>query len=488
MFVLVILLWCAPAPAQEAPPEFILKWGTPGTGDGQFSGPHGIVVDLQSNVYIADTGNNRIQKFTSDGTFIMKWGSLGAGDGQFNHPHGIGIDSSGNLFVSATVNNRVQKFTSDGVFLTKWGTFGTGDGQFRHNHGLAVDDSGYVYVVDRDNSNVQKFTGDGVFVLKWGTPGVGPGQFTQPNGVTADCDGNVYVADSANRIQKFTTTGMFVSQWGSAGAGDGQFNFPRALSHDPAGNVYVADRNNHRMQKFTPKGIFLTTWGTEGTGDGQFSFPYAVAADASGNIYVNDSSNNRIQKFGPAMVPVLVVAFRAERLGAAVTLRWEIGDPADSGVGFHVYRQLPSAVRTKLTPTLLTGQIAYAYTDPQPPPDEARYWLLAIDSRQTEFWYGPVSIAKLDLSGAVVQSYPNPFRLATTIRLSVSEPGLVRLSVYDAQGRRIKRILNRETPAGVHFAVWDGRDSNGKDVASGIYFIRVDQLQRTHTTRVIRIK
>ncbi len=67
------------------------EWGSFGAGNGQFAGAHGIEVDANGNVYVADTGNNRIQKFTSDGILLVKWGSSGTAPGQFNHPHGIGI-------------------------------------------------------------------------------------------------------------------------------------------------------------------------------------------------------------------------------------------------------------------------------------------------------------------------------------------------------------------------------------------------------------
>ena len=105
------------------PPEFMFLWGSNGGGQGQFSGPHGIEVDDEGNVYVVDTGNNRVQKFNSDGEFLLTWGSFGAGDGQFNHPHGVGIGPNGHIFVSETGNNRVQKFTTDGVFVTTWADF-----------------------------------------------------------------------------------------------------------------------------------------------------------------------------------------------------------------------------------------------------------------------------------------------------------------------------------------------------------------------------
>jgi hypothetical protein len=89
---------------------FIAKWGSLGHGDGQFYCPYGIAIDSSGNVYVADTDNSRIQKFTSGGSFIAKWGSGGSGDGQFYYPFGIAVDSSGNVYVADTYNHRVQKF------------------------------------------------------------------------------------------------------------------------------------------------------------------------------------------------------------------------------------------------------------------------------------------------------------------------------------------------------------------------------------------
>ena len=83
--------------------------------------PDGVATDADGNVYVADCDNHRIQKFDSDGTFVAKWGSAGTGDGQFERPSGVAIDAAGNVYVADTDNNRIQKFDSDGHFIDKVG-------------------------------------------------------------------------------------------------------------------------------------------------------------------------------------------------------------------------------------------------------------------------------------------------------------------------------------------------------------------------------
>jgi DNA-binding beta-propeller fold protein YncE len=86
------------------------KWGTPGTGDGQFTRPGDIAVDSEGNTYVTDQGNSRVQKFDSEGNFMTKWGSKGSDEGQFIDPLGIVLDTSGNVYVVDAGNSRVQVF------------------------------------------------------------------------------------------------------------------------------------------------------------------------------------------------------------------------------------------------------------------------------------------------------------------------------------------------------------------------------------------
>jgi len=193
--------------AEQQQYSFLRAWGSSGSGDGQFSNPQGVAVDSSGDVYVTDEGNDRIQKFTSDGKFITTWGSSGSGDGQFSAPQGASVDSSGNVYVADDGNDRIQKFTSDGKFITTWGSNGRGDGQFSRPEGVAVDSSGNVYVADYNNDRIQKFTSDGKFITTWGSSGSGEGQFSGPGGVAVDSSGNVYVSEFIiDRIQMFKSS------------------------------------------------------------------------------------------------------------------------------------------------------------------------------------------------------------------------------------------------------------------------------------------
>ena len=103
----------------QDPYGFVADFGTKGSGEGEFNVPHSIAFDSKDNMYITDEENNRIQKFTSNGTFLTEWGSKGTDDGEFNRPEGIDLDSLGYVYVADTGNSRVQKFTSNGNFVTK---------------------------------------------------------------------------------------------------------------------------------------------------------------------------------------------------------------------------------------------------------------------------------------------------------------------------------------------------------------------------------
>jgi tripartite motif-containing protein 71 len=123
------------------------------------------------SVYVVDMGNHRIQKFDTSTNvlpqLLTKWGgSAEAGHassplareaGQLRSPWGIAVDGAGDVYVADTGNHRIEKFDREGNFITQWGGFGNGEGQFNFPYGIAVDAKGSVFVVDSGNTRVQQF-------------------------------------------------------------------------------------------------------------------------------------------------------------------------------------------------------------------------------------------------------------------------------------------------------------------------------------------
>ncbi len=152
--------------------EFVMQWGSFGNNDGQFYFARGVAVDqTDGSVYVVDMGNHRVLKFDTSTNvlpqLIAKWGvgggaghassALAQEPGQFRSPWGITVDGNGDVFISDTGNQRIQKFDRDGNFLTQWGGFGNGKGQFNFPYGLSVDARGHLFVVDSGNMRVQHF-------------------------------------------------------------------------------------------------------------------------------------------------------------------------------------------------------------------------------------------------------------------------------------------------------------------------------------------
>ncbi len=276
--------------------KFVTRWGKEGQGNGEFKDPRGIAADSRGFLFVTDRKNHRVQKFTGDGEFVIQWGKEGNRDGDFDYPFGIALDHSGSVYVVDKNNHRIQKFTSDGVFITTWGEKGDKAGQFNYPEAIAADNSGFLYVADWNNHRIQKFTDHGGFVTQWGSE---DGESQDPDGITVDKDGFVYVADSFNhQLQKFTAHGEFVDKWGSQGSGDGEFRKPYGITADTRGYIYVADRDNSRIQKFVSDGTFMMTWGA-GNKEGELNWPKDMAIDTDGFVYVVDTLNSRIQKFAP---------------------------------------------------------------------------------------------------------------------------------------------------------------------------------------------
>lgn len=280
------------------PYVFDRQWGSFGTsGEGKFNLPWGIAVDVSDNVHVADSGNHRIQKFSSTGQFLLEWGQHGDEDLEFDEPAGVAASPTGHIYVADSRNHRIQKFTSLGEHTLTWGTVGIGEGQLERPQGIAVNQTGsLLYIVESQTNRVQEFS-DATYIRTFDFPDLGA---FEARGGAVDADGNVYVVDySGGRIYRLAGDGTIAQTFGSPGSGNGQFSGPFDVVVDDDGNLFVVDRGNNRIQVLDKHGAFIAAWGTFGAGEGQFKQPMAIDLDSSGNVYVTDLGNARVQKFRP---------------------------------------------------------------------------------------------------------------------------------------------------------------------------------------------
>ena len=134
----------------------VLQWGSFGQIDGgHFFQLEGLSVDNEGNVYVTDSGNARIQKFTSDGQFLKTWGVSGTDNGEFKKPTGIATYEN-NVYVVDSEQSRIQVFDSTGKFLQSWGKFGSDQGEFFYPQGISISNDGVVYVADTKNQSKTK--------------------------------------------------------------------------------------------------------------------------------------------------------------------------------------------------------------------------------------------------------------------------------------------------------------------------------------------
>lgn len=267
--------------------KILRKWGIKGYKDGELFEPWDIKVDSNGFVYIADTGNRRIQQFTSDGVFVKKYKSC------FGEPIAIDLDDSGNIYIADRYNKCVQRLTNDGSTDLIIENIG---GCENNVYDVHVDVEGYIYITDGMNT-VSKYSSSGE-LLKTITCELNNREAAFTRGIEIDMDGSIYVTDAlGGYLQKYSAEGNFVWEFGGNGNGEYKFQMPQKVLLDSKQNIYVCDTNGNSIKKYSREGKFILDIGSSSNLTGSFDYPMGIAIDQYNNIYVADNTNGRIQKF-----------------------------------------------------------------------------------------------------------------------------------------------------------------------------------------------
>lgn len=245
-------------------------------GAGLIAVPHGLHVDREGNVWVADASylggrpvegvGQVVRKFSPEGELLMtlgEWGVSGTDPYHFDRPCDVLVAPTGEIFVADghedDGNNRIVKFDASGRFLMEWGGTGEATGQFREPHALAMDSQGRLFVGDRGNQRIQIFDQSGNHLANWT-------QFGSPSGLYIDTNDMLYVVDSDSNVNTHPgwRRGMYVGSardgWVTAFIPDPEPNpddlvtsAAEGVAADALGNLYGAEVGPRTLRRYVER-------------------------------------------------------------------------------------------------------------------------------------------------------------------------------------------------------------------------------------------
>jgi DNA-binding beta-propeller fold protein YncE len=257
--------------------------------------PRGLACDREGNVYVADFGNCRIQKFDRELKPLAAWGRRGEESGEFRDPCGVAVGPDGLVYVADSWNGRVQVFDGSGKPVREW------QGDFFGPRGIAVARDGRVYVADTGNNRVVRFSAEGARELDWGTKGSAPGTLYEPGGLAVDAGGRVYVCDTSNgRLEMFDRDGAFLNAFDVPGWRREVFSEPYVAVADD-GAIWVTVPLASEVRAYSPKGELLRTIGARDLPGVELKKPSGLALrPTDGQLLVSDIEGQSLLPFALA--------------------------------------------------------------------------------------------------------------------------------------------------------------------------------------------
>jgi len=256
-----------------------------GEAPGELGFIYGLAIDAQRRIWVADTSNDRVQRFSPGGTFDLEITR------NLDNPEGVAVSPDHKIYVTDSLHDKIKVFGRTGKFKFKWGTTqGDDDGQFDFPTSVAVAPNGEVWVADNKNNRVQKFTADGTHIATY--DGL---DLSLPNGVAVDPTGSyIYIADSGDdQIVKIEADGDFVDEWDTG-------DRPSMLAVTDS-FVYVTNGGQEtppdgsQVEKFETDGDLVTRWAKPN--GGAMRAPCGVAVTPGGAVYVAEFSKQRVRKY-----------------------------------------------------------------------------------------------------------------------------------------------------------------------------------------------
>ncbi|MBC3840133.1 hypothetical protein GXW82_07900 [Streptacidiphilus sp. 4-A2] len=277
------------APA-ATPPAYHSEFGS-----GTLNSPSGVALDASGNVWVSDTGNNRVVEFSASGTDIG--GFTPTGSYALNGPTAITVNSAGDVFVADTGDNRVVEYTATGTELNVFGT-ASGSGELNSPSGVAVTAAGQVLVSDTGDNRVVDFTASGAYSSSFNS------KMGSPTGLTVDASGNIWVANSGladagpDNVMEYNSSGTWLASLGSGESSvHGGLSDPSDVALDGSGHAFVADPDYGWVEEFDTSGPYLDEFGA--TQPGLLNTPQSLAVNSAGDVFVTDTGDNQIVEFAP---------------------------------------------------------------------------------------------------------------------------------------------------------------------------------------------
>ena len=213
-----------------------------GSGDSKLNCPRGVALGLHV-IAVSEFRDDLVKKYSLQGDYLSKFGSSGSGNGQFNEPRGLCFNSKGLLYVVDCRNHRVQVFR-ESVFLFTFGSEEHNPGQFHSPRYIAVDSSDQVYVTDHEsNGGIHVFSEDGHFIKKINC--------YYPHCISIAPDGYIITDDPSDVLTVISPTHELVAKLGVRGNGKGHFNSIIGIAINSSGTIIVAESCNHHLQIIT---------------------------------------------------------------------------------------------------------------------------------------------------------------------------------------------------------------------------------------------